>query len=175
MNLSRPIIRLEPGETKNDDAREFVPVPELLKVLAMQKAVRDQLYPGCPWVFFRKGKPIRDFRGAWESACNAVGLVDEAGEKTKIPHDLRRTGVRNLIRAGVSERVAMRISGHRSRSVFDRYNITSDRDLQDAARKLASYIEQIERHSEDDTGTISGTLTETEMTDGQKVEPKLLN
>ena len=101
--------------------------------------------------------------------------MDEAGEKTKIPHDLRRTGVRNLIRAGVSERVAMRISGHRSRSVFDRYNITSDRDLQDAARKLASYIEQIERHFEDDTGTISGTLTETERTDGQKSGSKLLN
>jgi hypothetical protein len=108
-------------------------------------------------------------------ACKAVGLVDEAGEKTKIPHDLRRTGVRNLIRAGVSEKVAMRISGHRSRAIFDRYNITSDRDLQDAARKLASYIGEIEGRPNQDTGTLLGTLGGLEKTGGQQFKSKLLN
>ena len=170
VDLLRPIVRLEPGETKNDDAREFVPVPELLTVLGMQKAARDQLYPTCPWVFCRNGRPIRDFRGAWESACATVGLVDQAGKPTRIFHDLRRTGVRNLIRAGVSERVAMRISGHRSRSVFDRYNVTSDRDLHDAARKLANYIEELNK-----LGTLTGTLAEAENTGGQKLQSKLLN
>jgi integrase-like protein len=136
-------IRLEPGETKNDDACQFSPPQELYEVLVMQKSIRNAKYPECPWVFFwySDGSRICDFRVTWGTACKSIGLADVEDKPTRLFHDLRHTGVQNLIRAGVPERVAMKISGHRSRFVFDRNNIVSERDLQEAAQQLGQYIE----------------------------------
>jgi integrase len=109
----------------------------LLVVLEAQKAEADRLRKAgqlVPWVFFRikatRPKPIRKFVKAWTAACLA------AAAPGRIPHDLRRTAVRNLVRAGVPERVAMRLTGHKTRSVFERYNIVSDGDLGTAAERI---------------------------------------
>jgi integrase len=98
-----------------------------------------------PWVFWeirgksgsrtarrasQKPRPIASFRKRWIEACRAAGCPG------RIPHDFRRTAVRNLVRAGIPERVAMMTTGHKTRSVFERYNIVSPGDLRDAARKL---------------------------------------
>ena len=94
----------------------------------------------CPYVFFRmvakdRGGPteprrIKAFTKAWRTACRAAGCPG------RIPHDLRCTAIRTMVRSGVPERVAMMLSGHKTRSVFDRYNIVSHGDLREAARKL---------------------------------------
>jgi integrase len=134
VDLQARTVRLDPGTTKNSDGRLIYLDGELLETVTALKRERDLLYPHCRWVFHRQGKGIKDFRAAWDSACQAVGL------EGKLFHDFRRTAVRNMVRAGVPERVAQQISGHKTRSVFDRYHIVSDSDLREAAKRQASYV-----------------------------------
>jgi integrase len=133
-------VRLEPGTTKNDQARTFPFTAELRVLLEAQRSytetVQKKLGAIVPYVFHRNGKPIRGFRKAWQRAC------EKAGQPDRIPHDFRRSTVRNLVRAGIPERVAMMLSGHKTRSVFERYNIVSETDLQDAARRLDEAAER---------------------------------
>jgi integrase len=95
----------------------------------------------CPYLFHHKGEPIGDFRKAFDAACAAAGL------QGILPHDLRRSAVRNFIRAGVKETVAVRLSGHRTRSVFDRYNIVSSDDLVEANEKLEAFLAEAVKQS----------------------------
>jgi integrase len=84
----------------------------------------------------RPGQPVKDYRRLWHAAVKAAKLPPGL-----LPYDLRRSAVRNLIRAGVHETVAMKISGHRTRSTFDRYNIGPVEHVCDAVAKVAAYVE----------------------------------
>jgi integrase len=132
-------IRLDPGTTKNGEGRLFPMTAELRVLLEEQDRQRKATGQIVPWVFFRivaKGggrekqpKPIKTFTKAWKNACRLAGCPG------RIPHDFRRTAVRNLVRAGVPERVTMQMTGHKTPSVFARYNIVNEADLFDAARR----------------------------------------
>lgn len=136
------------GETKNDEARTVYMDDELKEVFVKQWETRKRSKMLTPYVFPGKdGKDkIKDFRGAWDKACQVAGIGK------RLFHDFRRTAVRNMVRSGISDAVAMRISGHKTASVFRRYNIVSEEDLRLAAQKQQAYLQA-------QTGTISGTVT----------------
>ena len=149
VDFAAKTVVLEPGTTKNDEGRVFPFTDELRAVLETQRAAADALTSTgviTPWVFFRlvaKGrggptqpKPILTFSKTWKVACAAAGCPG------RIPHDFRRTAVRNLVRAGIPERVAQQMTGHKTRSIFERYNIVSAGDLLDAAQKANIYARE---------------------------------
>jgi len=149
------VIRLDPGMTKNKKGREVTMTPTICALLAectRRKKPNDLLFTREP-----NATPVNDFRGAWRRLCVASGVrhmvcaeCNEIVTDTKCKcgsrrrlryrgltvHDLRRTAVRNLVGAGVPEHTAMAISGHKTRSVFDRYDIVDQRDISNAMLRL---------------------------------------
>jgi integrase len=149
-------IRLRPDASKNGRGRKVMLEGDLATL--MKRRWQARLIKGkngiprvVDVVFHRDGEPIGEFRRAWRSACVAAGLYhlvrDKRGREKKAPdklfHDLRRTAIRNMVRAGVPERVAMEVSGHRTRSVFDRYNIVSEEDLRVAMQRTSRYVDSL--------------------------------
>jgi integrase len=139
INLTDRSICLDPGETKNDDARTIRMTQEVYNLVAA--CISGKKKDDC--VFTQGGEPVEDFRGAWWALCAKAGLGkfvkaenDRLRWKGLLFHDLRRSAVPDMVRAGIPDVVSMKISGHRNRSVFDRYNIVSKSDLVDAASKL---------------------------------------
>ncbi len=157
VDVKQGIISLNPGEAKSEEARTVYLNQELITEI---KALQANRRLGCPWVFHRDGEAIRSFRKAWATACIEAALFevvkDDQGNETKTPtrifHDFRRTGVRNMVRAGIPERVAMMVSGHKTRSVFERHNIVNDQDLKEAARKMQTYHEKLNSSMEIEEG-----------------------
>jgi integrase len=129
--------RIPSPRTKNRQALLFPWTAELHAIIeerrAATQAAERMVGTSIPWVFHRdgqRGAKALGFRKSWERACRLAGC-DGA-----VLHDLRRTAARNLVRAGVPERVVMELVGWRSRSMLDRYHIVNQSDLEDAARKL---------------------------------------
>ncbi len=136
VDLAARTLRLEPGTTKSGEGRVFVMTPALHAALTVQRRYTDDVQKQTGQivqaVFHHLGRPIKSFRRSWVAACTKVGIPG------RIPHDFRRTAVRNFERAGVSRSVAMQLVGHRTESIYQRYAIVSEGDLREAANKLAA-------------------------------------
>jgi integrase len=132
-DVDRPagVVRLRAEKCKTREGRVLVLSKPLKDVT--ERRLRARML-GCALVFHREGRSLDHFKDTWRRGCKAAGLPG------KLFHDLRRTAVRNMVRAGIPERVAMQVSGHKTRSVFDRYNIVSETDLRQAADRLAAYV-----------------------------------
>ena len=137
-------VRLEPGTTKNKEGRSF-PITPVLRTLLEH---RQELTRRCeraqariiPLVFHRSGRRIESFRRSWRKACERAGLPG------LLFHDLRRSAVRTLERAGVPRSVAMKLTGHKTESIYRRYAIVAESDLRDAGAKLSALDGAQESH-----------------------------
>jgi len=145
VDLQNRKVRLNPEHTKNKQVRDMFMEDALLAVMYDQWANKTGQY-----VFHRDGYRIKDFRGAWSKACRDAGIGygykrdDKYAEKHMANglnpgptyHDLRRTAVREMSRAGVPRKIAMMRTGHKTESVYSRYNIVNEADLELAAKRL---------------------------------------
>lgn len=151
VDLAAGTLRLDPGMTKNGDGRLVYLTPELTTGMTEQlervRTLERTLGRIIPSLFVHEtdgplnprtgqrcyvaGDRLRDFRRAWRTACRRAGCPG------MLRHDFRRTAVRNLVNDGTPEKVAMTITGHRTRSVFDRYHIVAPEDLRAATARIA--------------------------------------
>ena len=159
-------LRLDPGETKNKEGRNFPFTLRLREIIDQQlertKALEKATGRIIPWLFHRHGKPIKTFRRSWLTACVKAGLGTEIRSANgklikkignRIPHDFRRTAVRNLERAGVSRSDAMKMVGHKTEAIYRRYAIADERSMKEAAAKLDQF------HLLDQTNAADSELT----------------
>jgi integrase len=164
-DLDEDVIRLKGVNAKNGEGRQVVLGGALGKLVERRKAARqvkrDNAVMLARFIFHLDGEPVGDFRKAWATACVEARLGQFICKECEQPvnghtceqckaetryvgrlfHDLRRTAVRNMVRARVPEKVAMSVSGHKTRSIFDRYNIVSESDLRDAMQQTQDYLD----------------------------------
>src|ERR1700733_5464196 len=164
-DVEEGIIRLRSTNSKNGEARQITIEGDLVDLMKRRRALRSTETSGGAvmnaFIFHRDGKSVREFRKSWARACVATGqgtMTCPKCEKTmtasrcslckiatnyrgRIFHDLRRSAVRNMIRAGVPQSVAMKISGHKTASMFRRYDIANEGDLRQAMLSVQKYRE----------------------------------
>ena len=128
-------IRIEKKQAKNNEPRTIPIYGDMRPWLEWQKSERDQKWPTCPWVFHHYDKPIGSHVKGFVEACVKAGLPNLRA------HDLRRSAIRNMERAAVPRKMAMEISGHKTESVYRRYDIVSQQDMKLAAAKMENYLE----------------------------------
>lgn len=148
------IVRLEVRTTKNKDGRSypFKSLPALERLLRDQRdrttALEAQKSQVIPWVFWRKRNgvnPIGNYLPAWRKAREKAGYQDRQ------VRDSRRTAVRRLERAGVPRSVAMKLTGHKTQAIYDRYAIVNESDLTEGVQKLARLMDPKKERNEENS------------------------
>jgi len=171
VDLERGEIRLEAINTKTRKARVLPIYGEMRHWLDMARAERGARYPRCPWVFQVDGERMIFNWRTWHSFATLAGVPD------LLFHDLRRTALTNMVRAGIPEKEAMEISGHVTRKTFERYHIVSDRTPREVGAKMESFLVQESKRIGAVTDTVFDTiggspvgkrLNETELMDEAK-------
>jgi integrase len=137
VDLNRKEIVLKRYTTKIKEPRVLPIYGEMPHFLAMAKERRDRLYPTCPWVFNRKGRQFKFQHETWNSRMEKLGVPGLHF------HDLRRTAASNLIQAGYSEDEAMKITGHKTRKMFQRYHIIRRERIQEIGRGMDEYFRKV--------------------------------
>ena len=151
IDLRARMARLKAEDSKNGESWTLPLAGRLWEIVETRLKARRL---DCPYVFHDDGQKIGDFRKAWQSACVAAGLgkfIEEPKEQDKkerqrkkysglIIRDLRRCAARNLSRAGVSEVVAMKITQHKTASMYRRYRIIDESELRDAQQRMQRHL-----------------------------------
>lgn len=134
VDLHQGILRRDTGTTKNEEGREVRLTARLMeklkKLYAETRSLEVELGRQVPWVFHRKGKPVKDFRKAWSNACTKAKIGPH------FFHDYRRSAVRNMERARVPRSAAMKVSGHKTESIYKRYAIVDPEMMDDATKRI---------------------------------------
>lgn len=137
------VIRLRAENAKNGEARMIPLEGELAELIERCRVARQVEIDGMPMIssliFHRDGRPVRDFRKAWAAACKKAGI-------RRLFHDLRRSACRNMLAAGVPQSIAMKVSGHKTDSMFRRYAIVAETDLRTALRRTQEYLKTVKEN-----------------------------
>jgi integrase len=136
-NIEGDVLTLRGENAKNGESRSVPLVGELSEIIERRNAARQVKENGTArmveYIFHRDGQPVSEFRKSWKTACK------KAGVSGRLFHDLRRSAVRNMTQAGVPQAVAMKVSGHKTSSMFERYNIVATDDLRTALERTEQY------------------------------------
>ena len=138
IDLKAKRIKL-PGKTTKNKSPRYLPIyGNMHAELDMAISTADE---SCPFLLQDKRHRVVDFEKSWKRACSVGSL------KQTLFHDLRRTALTNMIEAGFSEKEAMEISGHKTRHVFDRYHIVSQRRLNQLGERMETHMSRMEEAS----------------------------
>jgi integrase len=163
-------IRLRAENAKNGEARLIPLEGELQELIERRREVRQVNLSGtvmlAALIFHREGEPIREFRKSWASACTKAGIRRHF-------HDLRRSACRNMLAAGVPQSIAMKVSGHKTDSMFRRYAIVAESDLRTALRRTQEFMRTAQEKvvampRKRPTGTIPGTVRSSQRQQARK-------
>jgi integrase len=138
-DLDGDVIRLRAENAKNGTARIVPCEGQLAELIERRRLTRSYQESGTVrlsrLIFHRQGQPIREFRKSWATACRLAGVK-------RLFHDLRRSAVRDMVRAGVPQKDAMQISGHKTAAMFDRYSIRDEQDIRQALKRREQFIRE---------------------------------